>query len=479
MKLTKALSLLLFGCMFAHAQIANFQHVVVIVQENRTPDNLFYGLCAPTRGASPNRCSTTPTASQYNVQTSNWSDKNSSTGITQPTPVALANKYDLSHAHSAFVSMCDLNSSGVCKMDGANDIVCSGACAGVTKPQFKFVDNSKNIVTPYITIATQYGWANYMFQTNQGPSFPAHQFLFGGTSAPSAADDAAGIFASENMSTTSEAAADGIAGCTAPATTTVEVINPTGGENSKIYPCFEHQTMGDLLSSFSWRYYTPSEGSIWSAPDAIQHICGSTGPGGKCAGQIWNQNVDLTPSNVLKDIASCNLRSVSWVIPSGQNSDHANVSDGGGPSWVTAIVNAIGTSSACDSSTGYWKNTAIFIVWDDWGGWYDHEPPIILPKPGGDYQYGFRVPLLVVSAYTPEGYIDNQRHDFGSILRFVQHNFGITEGALNFADARSNSDLTPFFQLTQTPRRYRTISAPKRASFFLGDRRKATDPDDQ
>jgi hypothetical protein len=70
-----------------------------------------------------------------------------------------------------------------------------------------------------------------------------------------------------------------------------------------------------------------------------------------------------------------------------------------------------------------------------WGGWYDHEPPVILAKPQGDYQYGFRVPLLVVSAYTPAGYINNVRHDFGSILRFIEFNFGITQGALNFADA--------------------------------------------
>ena len=466
-------------CVSACAQIASFQHIVVIVQENRTPDNLFYGLCAPVRGVA-GRCSTTPSASQYNIQTSDWLDKNSATGVTQPASVALANKYDLSHAHTAFVSMCDLNSSGVCKMDGANDIKCSGACTGVTKPQYKYVDNSKGLVTPYLTMATQYGWANYMFQTNQGPSFPAHQFLFGGTSAPSAADDAAGIFASENMSTTTPGGANGVAGCTAPATTTVEVINPSGGENSKIYPCFEHQTMADILpSSFTWRYYAPSAGSIWTAPNAISHICESTGKSGKCVGQDWTNNVDLTPSDVLTDISGCKLRSVSWVIPSGQNSDHANVNDGGGPSWVAAIVNAIGHSSSCDGNTGYWKNTAIVIVWDDWGGWYDHEPPTILPQPGGDYQYGFRVPLIVVSAYTPEGYINNERHDFGSILRYVEHNFGITEGTLNFADARSTNDLTGFFQLNHAPRPYRTINAPKKASFFLGDRRKATDPDDQ
>ncbi|MGP0074606.1 MAG: hypothetical protein ACLPWF_22040 [Bryobacteraceae bacterium] len=77
-------------------------------------------------------------------------------------------------------------------------IPCSPAADCPAKPQFRFVDNSMGAVDPYLDLVRQYGWANYMFQTNQGSSFPAHQFLFGGTSAPSAADDAAGTFVSEN-----------------------------------------------------------------------------------------------------------------------------------------------------------------------------------------------------------------------------------------------------------------------------------------
>jgi phospholipase C len=462
-----------FCILCANAQVSNFKHVVVIVQENRTPDNLFQGLCSPPYGAA-SLCSTNPGASRYNIQVSDWIDNSSPTGVTQPGTVLLANKYDLSHVHSAFVTMCDADpSTGACKMDGASGIKCSGTC--LKKPQFRFVDNSAGIVNPYLALATQFGWANYMFQTNQGPSFPAHQFLFGGTSAPSAADDAAGVFASENMSGASK-----VAGCAAPAGTTVELINPAGGENQKVYPCFEHQTMPDILpSQFTWRYYAPSAGSIWTAPNAIQHICESSGPGGQCTGQDWSSNVDLKPADVLSDIANCNLRSVSWVIPTGANSDHARSNDGGGPSWVTSIVNAIGNSTNCDGNTGYWNDTAIFITWDDWGGWYDHESPTILAQPEGDYQYGFRVPLIVVSAYTPQGYINNQRHDFGSILRFVEGNFGIPQGALNFADARAHNDLTGFFNLATPPRSYRTVSTPKDANFFLHDKRKATDPDDQ
>src|SRR5208282_5323510 len=183
--------------------------------------------------------------------------------------------------------------------------------------------------------------------------------------------------------------------------------------------------------------------------------------------------------DVLQDIANCKLQSVSWVIPTGDNSDHANDNDGGGPSWVASIVNAIGDNTTCDSGVGYWKNTAIFITWDDWGGWYDHEPPTILPGNQGDYQFGFRVPLIVVSAYTAEGRINNNRHHFGSLLRFIQQNFGIQQGALNFADQRAITNLTGFFNLKASPRSFVEIKAPLSADFFLKDKRPQTDPDDE
>src|SRR5262249_198904 len=150
----------------------------------------------------------------------------------------------------------------------------------------------------------------------------------------------------------------------------------------------------------------------------------------------------------------------------------------GGPAWVTAIVNAIGNHPICPNGEVYWHNTAIFITWDDWGGWYDHEPPTILPLRQGDYQYGFRVPLIVVSAYTPAVYSNKSRHAFGSILRFTEHNFGIPEGELTFADRRSATALRGFFDLNQPPRPFQRVSADKDATYFLNDRTTPTDPDD-
>lgn len=462
---------------WAQAQIRNFGHIIVIVQENRTPDNLFQGLCAPPFGSAAT-CSTAPKGKQYDIQTKNWLDKASATGLTQPFPVPLASKFDLAHTHRSWFVQCDKDALGNCKMDGAAKIACVGTCP--PKPQFAYVDNSIGNMNPYLELVTQYGWANAMFQTNQGPSFPAHQFLFGGTSAPSLAEDHAGIFAAENMS------GKGLgAGCIASSTRTVQLIDSTGVENTanKIFPCFEHNTVADLLQprGVTWRYYAPGSSSIWTAPNAIQHICMANGS--TCTGADWKANVDLKPAHVLTDIAACNLRQVTWVVPSGQNSDHALINTGGGPAWVASIVNAIGTSwTTSNHRCDYWGNnsndaTAILIVWDDWGGWYDHKPPTVLASPEGGYQLGFRVPFIAVSAYTPVQLVDNTRHDFGSIVRFIEHNFAITEGSLTFADARATTDLTTFFDLNQAPRPYLNVHAQVGAAFFINDKRRPTNPD--
>jgi phospholipase C len=149
-----------------------------------------------------------------------------------------------------------------------------------------------------------------------------------------------------------------------------------------------------------------------------------------------------------------------------------------GPSWVAAIVNAIGAGTVCDGGTGYWNNTAIVIVWDDWGGWFDHEPPTILSTVQGDYEQGFRVPLIFGSAYMPKGcYIDNNRINFGSILLFIERKFGIRTGTLHFADDRARYGLNNFYNLKMSPRSFTSVQAPLSAQFFLNDKRPPTAPD--
>lgn len=455
------------GAIFAYAQ--SFQHIVVIVQENRTPDNLFQGLCGPGRKLCP---------SPYNVQ--NFGIDNYGNKVFLHA-TRLGNVYDPDHSHHGFLTMCNFDpATNQCGMDGLSSSGCStGACS------LTYVVSSDS--GPYLTIARQYGWANFMFQTNQGPSAPAHAFLFGGTSAATANGDAAARFVSENPQHGPGS------GCLAPVGEMYQMISPQTAPNE--YPmvnrnlgdlCFSHPTMATLLDNhqpaLTWKYYSPGVNSIWTAPNRIRQICVPDSSYQQCTGPAWKNNVDLNPADVLTDIAACNLANMSWVIPKGQNSDHPTVTTNhGGPSWVASMVNAIGMSS-CKNPDGssYWDSTAIFITWDDWGGYYDHEPPTLLSVPNqgqGDYQYGFRVPLLVVSAYTPVGYVNNARHDFGSILRFIEYNFGISEGALNFADARAQTDLRGFFNWKQPPRTFKVVPAPVNAMSFVNDNSPMEPPD--
>lgn len=276
-------------------------------------------------------------------------------------------------------------------------------------------------------------------------------------------------------------------------------------------PCYEHApapytygTLPDVLNSqtppISWKYYTPLvdsngdyQSGLWVAPIAIAHLC-QKGSDNKCDGLINNVHIrsetQKNPYPLMDDIGNCRLAAVSWAIPDARWSDHGDEDNGSGPAYVANIVNAIGENTKCvDTVNGkqysYWQDTAVFITWDDWGGWFDHVPPF---KVGGQsngwgksYTYGFRVPLLVVSAYTGspgKGYVSGAisgpplypppmqfTHDFGSILAFIENNFGIPIGSIGsqqypFADnfapelAAGVIPLADFFQFP-----YRTFTA--------------------
>ncbi len=413
------------------------QHVVIIFQENRSTDNMFQDPVLIKAGAD--------IAS---------SGVNSLGQVIPLSPIGLGtggsnpDAYDLAHSHKSFGEMCDLNSStGVCAMDGADLIfvTCNPGAPNCppSNPQFMYVDPAD--VQPYFQMAEQYTFADRMFQTNQGPSYPAHQFIISGTSAPQVGSD---LFVMDNPHGIPLAGSD--TGCTSPAGEYVEQIDPDGNQIST-YPCFEHQTLPDLLdaASLSWRYYTPTAGSIWTAPNSIEHLCGPNAPppnATACIGPDWIQNVVLSPpgqtGQVLTDIANGQLAS---------------------PSWVASVVNAIGASP-------YWQNTAIFVLWDDWGGFYDHVAPPML----NSYEYGFRVPMIVVSAYAKPAYISRVTHDFGSILKFTEEALNLP--SLGYADVAAD-DLADCFNFSQTPIAFQTIDAPLKADYFLNDKRPVTDPD--
>lgn len=500
------------------------KNVVVIVQENRTPDNLFQSLgpaCPiPANAAGLTACTPAPvTTSCYDIAPCGVSNQSGTPVRVTLQPEPLYASALPSHTHLSFEQMCDRDPATLkCRGDGAWMLTAptGGSFGYVANASVTNYDGSAgHLLDPYITFAKDYGWANYMYQTNQGPSYPAHQYLFSGTSAVTAADDVTSTYIAESFTNASES------GCMAPAGTTNSVVSPALSSppancsvfadgsvkecpitnTALIYPtdpvgtfCNSHQSMADLLDQhgISWKYYSSTAGDLTTAPVSFKDICqpAFVNPNGDpqsaiaCTGTEWNTKVDMKEhgADVLNDIFNCNLPRVSWIIPDGMWSDHAGPYDYYGPSWVAAVINSIGKRATCpagtlDAGQNLWQDTAIVVTWDDWGGWSDHELPQAAPKMGStlpckstscaaDYEGGFRVPLLVVSAYTPSGFISNQQHDFGSILRMIEGVTQLQEGQLGFADARAATDMHEFFTLT-SPRVYHTVLAQKNATFFL------------
>ncbi len=440
-------------------------HVVIIFQENRTVDNLFHDPVLMNRGAD--------IATQGQVSSGQ-------TVTLTPTSDGLVTTYDLDHSHHAFLSACNYNSAtGTCAMNGADRISC-GPPPCPTYPQYQYVDNSSGQIQPYFTMAETYTFSDRMFQTNEGPSFPAHQYILSGTSRIEATSTTT---VADNPEDPSDP--DAPVGCLAPATMEVNAL-----DLSQAFPqtpflisqlCFEHPTLTDLLNgaNLSWKYYAPTAGSIWTAPDAIQHMCVPSPPypadASVCTGSDWTNNVVLEGSNpqIITDITNGQLAAVSWVVPNGQSSDHAASNNGSGPSWVANIVNAIGQSPQ------YWADTTIIITWDDWGGWYDHVPPQQIRD---SYEYGLRVPLIVISPYAKPAYISHQPNDFGSILKFIEEVFSLpdidyTNPSVPYADSYALGDLSDCFNFSQTPLVFTPIPVPLDADYFLNDKSPPLPPD--
>jgi phospholipase C len=443
---------------------AVIQHVVLIIQENRTPDNLFQGLCIPPYG---NTSACGSGQGQYDIAQQGLNSKGQTVTLapiglgTGSTPPQV---FSLDNSHAGFVLMYDKG-----KMDGADITGCVPVADCPANAQFMYVVPSD--VAPYLTLAQQYTFADRMFQTNEGPSFPAHQFLFAGTSAPSLPGTEYGsYFAAEDPSSGS------LSGCVATAGTTAALISPLGVElHPGLFPCYDHPALSDLLDpkGVTWRYYAPSAGSGWTAPDALENLCQveTINNVPTCTGPDWVNNVVIPEKQILTDVADGKLQQVSWVVPDGAFSDHAGLNDGSGPSWVASVVNAIGNSP-------YWANTAIFITWDDWGGWYDHVAPKIVDDGvswGSGYTYGFRVPLIVVSPYAKAGYVTHVNHDFGSIIRFIETTYGLS--SLGYADAYAD-DLSDCFDMTQSPITFETIDAPLSSDYFIKYSKPPLPPDD-
>jgi len=475
---------------FANSQTANqnitqIQHVIIVIQENRTPTNLFHeDTPLINRGAHvrpPGDTGACGPILQNPVKACVAATQNPSIPLTG---VELEKSPGGDHSHYP-AWQCQFDSGA---MDGACHISIgnpSKVACYQNNPQYcnyTYALNDTGTMTPYFNIANQYGFANWMFSTHQGPSQPSHLFLFTGTSAPDAyLGDPSNFWkwwVAENGNGQ---------GCLAPSGAFVLELPPAPpqfpqeskgytppGETAG-YPCWNPNTMTDVLDNakISWRYYDAQDGlAFWNAPVAIDHLCLPNATHTACTNPEYISNVRVgNPGLVLQDLGAvsgqpCDLQAVTWVIPDGTWSDHPG-QDGmdAGPSWVASIVNGFGgytnfgaqfPNTCTDIINGqavpYWQDTVVLVVWDDWGGFYDDIPPWDCSSTGtcngypgqtgsADYVYGFRVPLLVVSAWikenssaTPTGYISGTPaqggevvpyiHDFGSILNFTEYVFG-------------------------------------------------------
>ena len=154
-----------------------------------------------------------------------------------------------------------------------------------------------------------------------------------------------------------------------------------------------------------------------------------------------------------RDVKSGDLPSVSWIVPSQATSEHPPGLVTTGQTYVTNLVTTIMRSPD-------WSSTAIFVSWDDWGGFYDHVKPPVVNAQG----YGIRVPALVISPYARTGFVDHQMLSNDAYLKFVEDDFlggrridGRTDGRPDSRpfipeDARILGDLTKDFDFSQKPR---------------------------
>jgi Phosphoesterase family len=432
------------------------QHIVVVVMENRTVDNLFaayWGLSFPNP-AYPTWDQAMNLYDPYVVPTLE--------------PVSLAANIGPNHSHGGlskkhlggFVNeVLSWNNESF----GCHHSVCSQ-----TPTAYSMVPTTDT--APYASLVYSWASANNVYQSNEGPSFPAHQYLIAGQtggapnamSSPYAEAENDGcnscnppptpppdtlIYAEDNPQGDSEDAG----GCYPPGATTHSLNMALGySQNERSQPvisaCEEYglnnnATILDEAASigvppyYDWQYIAPSEGSFWAAPMGVNHLYQAY-TNGNPATQPFA--IDGDAINFVSNLYSPNpqrpFAALTFIAPCFSESDHPNSLSITGPLWLGWLINAIG-------ETPYWPNTTIIVTWDDWGGWFDHMPsnPPLHPFPNtynnaaDPNEWGFRVPLLVISPYvTSRAYVSQPTTQNGvpyrsqsAILQYIEATFNL------------------------------------------------------
>jgi phospholipase C len=390
-------------------------HIVYIVQENRSFNDLFNGY---------------PGA--YTVKKGAISNGT----IVPLVPVKLSEQYDIDHSFQSMVDAC--NGMGKlpgtdCRMNGFDKEPHSGGPNDY--PEYVYVPHSDS--QPYFDMAHEGALADHMFQSQLDESFVAHQYVIAAQAAWSV-DLPAGAW-----------------GCGGGSYDQVAIISPERTiEKQTQRPCYDYTTLGDELDTakLTWHFYaaqygsaSSGDGGVWSSYQAVRHIY---------KGPDWKKDVISPNWRFITDVRAGKLANFTWITPVCDDSDHVNCPGGYGPSWVSALVNAVGRSK-------FWKSTAIFIQWDDWGGLYDPVPP---PPPYDRDSLGFRVPLLMLSPYVKHGFVSHTQYETASVLKFAEELWGLPQMAP--ADKRAASPADSF-DFSQAPAKWVPVQAPLPPKFFM------------
>jgi len=271
------------------------------------------------------------------------------------------------------------------------------------------------LIPYYWDYAAQYVLFDNFFSSVMGPSLPNHLYLVAGQSGGLVLDSRFGVFNFQSQSVKSDD--------------------------------FEFESVVNELEAahVSWRYYAGGEGFLnnWNPLPAFPYVENNE----SLVTDIWDTG------QFVNDLKNGSLPSVSWVMPDSDfvsEEPPANVTSG--ERTVVSEINAV-------MSSQYWNSTAIFLTWDDWGGFYDHVPPPQVDQ----YGYGFRVPLIILSPYAKQGYVDNTQGDFTSILKFIETDFNLP--SLTSRDAAAN-DLYGAFDFSQKPRAPLVLPGPFLANHY-------------
>jgi phospholipase C len=395
---------------------SKIKHVVIVVQENRSFDNLFQGY----PGADTVAQGLTHTGQMVALH-----------------PASLAAPYDIDHGLITYVAAYDGG-----KMDGF-DLGGSSNDSAPPDPQYAYVPASES--SEYFQLAKHFVLADKMFASQLDSSFTAHQFLIAAQSGGTVDDPDQGPW-----------------GCDGPPSELEPTLNSNRTEGPGVFPCFTYPTLADEMDprGITWRYYAPQigkdfGGNSWTAFDAAKNIR---------YGPDWTTDEISPSSQFLTDVAGGALANVTWIIPDYVDSDHSGAKSTTGPSWVASLVNAVGESR-------FWNNTAVFVIWDDWGGWYDHVSPPQLDVQG----LGFRVPMLAISPYSKVNYVSHVQYESAGILKFVESVFHLP--ALQAADRRANG-FDDIFDFTKKPRAYSVTQAHTQAQHFVRAKPSLVPPDD-